>query len=481
MGDGSERGMPGEFLLLFTLLLWILFLMVYLGNRKSKLNKWFFICGFLFSIGVFKEYLYYSLFPQLMAMPMPVMSESAAETIYSVMTAVPYYFATPAMLVTGLYFSRMEKRRPGLFPWITLISFLPGIVMSIVYPITRTRYFQLNDRTYYTIISIYNVAVALTATFFFLNALIKERNPKVKRQKLAIAVLALVPSWFTIMSTIPIQLFSVEGAEKAWQGNLIIIIVLVGMYFVLVFKEGFMGSRLRHETYRWDQDEKLVEQTIDTVRHMIKNQTAKINWCAANMSSGAGEKEIQEYAGIILRATRRISDFLNISIKGGSEFKCTPEVVDVYSLLNGAAADFKKRYPNVSIRILCQQGSEVFCDETLVREVLQNLFQNSVEAMGEEGTIDVEFKERRRGFLHLKISDTGQGLPDNIRENIFLPYVSSKNGEKHWGIGLYYCQKAMAAHGGMIKADNRPGGGAVFTLYFPKKKKGMLNHGSRKI
>ena len=210
-----------------------------------------FICGFLFSIGVFKEYLYYSLFPQLMAMPMLVMSEAAAETIYSVMTAVPYYFATPAMLVTGLYFSRMEKRRPGLFPWITLISFLPGIVMSIVYPITRTRYFQLNDRTYYTIISIYNVAVALTATFFFLNALIKERNPKVKRQKLAIAVLALVPSWFTIMSTIPIQLFSVEGAEKAWQGNLIIIIVLVGMYFVLVFKEGFMGSRLRHETYRW--------------------------------------------------------------------------------------------------------------------------------------------------------------------------------------------------------------------------------------
>ena len=41
VGDGSERGMPGEFLLLFTLLLWILFLMVYLGNRKSKLNKWF--------------------------------------------------------------------------------------------------------------------------------------------------------------------------------------------------------------------------------------------------------------------------------------------------------------------------------------------------------------------------------------------------------------------------------------------------------
>ena len=101
---------------------------------------------------------------------------------------------------------------------------------------------------------------------------------------------------------------------------------------------------------------------------------------------------------------------MNISIKGGSEFKCTPEVVDVYSLLNGAAADFKKRYPNVSIRILCQQGSEVFCDETLVREVLQNLFQNSVEAMGEEGTIDVEFKERRRGFCILRYRTRDRGF-----------------------------------------------------------------------
>ncbi len=470
MGDGSERGLPGEFLLLFTLLLWFLFLMVYLGNRKSRLNKWFFICGFLFSIGVFKEYLYHSLFPSLSAASPPLLTEESAERIYSVLTAVPYYFATPAMLVTGFYFSRMEKRRPELFPWIIFLSFVPGIVMGAIYPVTRTREFQLHDKTYYTIISVYNVVMALAATFFFLNTIIKERNAKVKRQKLAIAVLALVPSWFTIMSTIPIQLFSVEGADKVWQGNLIIVIILAGMYFFLVFKDGFMGSRLRHETYKWDQEERLVGQTMDTIRHMIKNQTAKINWCAANLSSGAGENEIREYAAIILRATKRVSDFLNIDMRGGPVLKCSPESVDMEGLLNGVADDLKRQYGKVEIHISCPPSARVFCDETLIREVLQNLFQNSVEAMDEKGRIDVEFRERRRGFSCLKISDTGRGLPDSIKENIFLPYVSSKEGEEHWGIGLYYCQKAMLAHGGMIRAENRPGGGAVFTLCFPKKK-----------
>lgn len=78
MGNNTSQGLPGEFLLLFTLTLWVLFLAVYLGNRKSKINKWFFICGMLFSVGVLKEYLYYSLFPQIAETAPAVMNEETA-------------------------------------------------------------------------------------------------------------------------------------------------------------------------------------------------------------------------------------------------------------------------------------------------------------------------------------------------------------------------------------------------------------------
>ena len=97
MGNNTSQGLPGEFCCCLQLTLWVLFLAVYLGNRKSKINKWFFICGMLFSVGVLKEYLYYSLFPQIAETAPAVMNEETALCIYSVLTAVPYYFATPAL------------------------------------------------------------------------------------------------------------------------------------------------------------------------------------------------------------------------------------------------------------------------------------------------------------------------------------------------------------------------------------------------
>ena len=72
------------------------------------------------------------------------------------------------------------------------IAFVPGVIMSVVFPITQTRYFQLNDRGYYTLISVYNLTVALLGTVLFFSALAKEHNLKIKRRKLAIAILALV-------------------------------------------------------------------------------------------------------------------------------------------------------------------------------------------------------------------------------------------------------------------------------------------------
>ena len=471
--------MPGEFLLLFTLILWALFLAVYFGNRKSNINKWFFICGMLFSVGVFKEYLYYSLFPQIMEGSPAILNEEMALGIYSVLTALPYYFATPALFITGLYFNRTEERRTALFPWIKISAFIPGIILAIVYPITKTRYYQLNDKVYYTIISVYNLIVALIGTALFLSGLVKEHNPKVKRQKLAIAILALVPSWFTIMATIPVQLFAVEGAEKVWQTNIIVILVLAVIYIYLVFKEGFMGSRLRHETYRWDQDERLVGQTMYTIRHMLKNQIAKIDWCAKNISKISDDENLNEYADIIMRSTQRISDFLHVD--KGVGLTCSAQLVNVGELLESTANYFAKRYKDVEFRLEYTPDDTIFCDEDLTKEVLSNLFQNSIEAMDEKGRITAVFTEMNGRFVRLKISDTGRGLPEKIKDNIFLPYVSSKEGGEHWGMGLYYCQKAMLAHGGRIQADNGKDSGAAFTLWFPrKKKKGFIGrHGKQ--
>ena len=56
------RGFPEEILLFFTFLIWALYSLIYISSPRNKVNQWAGICGFLLSIGVLKEYLYYSRF-----------------------------------------------------------------------------------------------------------------------------------------------------------------------------------------------------------------------------------------------------------------------------------------------------------------------------------------------------------------------------------------------------------------------------------
>ena len=111
MGVGTSRGMPGTALLLFTILVWALFLLVYLSNRRNKSNQWCAFAGFCFSMGVFKEYLYFSLDPSLTA-DLSFYSPELSYHIYSVLTGVLYYLAMPCSIMFSFYFSNFDQRHP---------------------------------------------------------------------------------------------------------------------------------------------------------------------------------------------------------------------------------------------------------------------------------------------------------------------------------------------------------------------------------
>ena len=93
MPDQIQKGLPGEFLLLFTVSIWVLFFLIRLGNPQNILNRWCFISGMIFSLGVFKEYLYFTLFPWLIRAFPSVFTEEGALTVYSALTGFFYYFS----------------------------------------------------------------------------------------------------------------------------------------------------------------------------------------------------------------------------------------------------------------------------------------------------------------------------------------------------------------------------------------------------
>lgn len=105
-------------------------------------------------------------------------------------------------------------------------------------------------------------------------------------------------------------------------------------------------------------------------------------------------------------------------------------------------------------------------DRDMLEQVLINLLQNATQAM--EHTQDPQITLRaflnRRNHVVMEISDSGPGIEDHIIQQVFVPFFTTK--KQGSGVGLALTQQVMIAHGGNVKVENQPQGGACFTLTF---------------
>jgi len=104
---------------------------------------------------------------------------------------------------------------------------------------------------------------------------------------------------------------------------------------------------------------------------------------------------------------------------------------------------------------------QVQFDPVHLRQVILNIAKNGIEAMGPGGVLTIT-SGREGGRVVVRIADTGEGIPPEIREKIFQPFYSSK--PKGSGLGLAISQKIMAAHQGEITIESEPHQGARVTL-----------------
>ena len=112
------------------------------------------------------------------------------------------------------------------------------------------------------------------------------------------------------------------------------------------------------------------------------------------------------------------------------------------------------------------QSAELLTDPVQLELALLNLITNSVDAMASGGKLTVRL-ERVNERLRLEIEDTGSGVPPDLLAHIFDPWVTTKAQGKGSGLGLSIARQVVTSHGGTIRAQNRPGKGAVFTIELP--------------
>ncbi len=112
------------------------------------------------------------------------------------------------------------------------------------------------------------------------------------------------------------------------------------------------------------------------------------------------------------------------------------------------------------------QSAALLADPLQLELALLNLISNSVDAMASGGKLTVRLV-RVDDRLRLEVEDTGSGIPPELLAHIFDPWVTTKAQGNGSGLGLSIARQVIADHGGTIRADNRPGTGAVFTIDLP--------------
>lgn len=103
-------------------------------------------------------------------------------------------------------------------------------------------------------------------------------------------------------------------------------------------------------------------------------------------------------------------------------------------------------------------------DKIKLEQVVLNLLRNAKEAVGEDGRISLT-AERQKDTVIIRCQDNGCGIPEDIMDTIFDPFVTYK--ENGTGLGLSSSKQIVEAHGGTIYAESSPETGTVFTVTLP--------------
>ena len=122
---------------------------------------------------------------------------------------------------------------------------------------------------------------------------------------------------------------------------------------------------------------------------------------------------------------------------------------------------------SIALNVLCEPPTiKCIGDEKLLLQVLINLVKNAIAALVgiENPTIEIWVGQEISGKTMIKISDNGTGIPDDLLDQIFVPFYTTR--AEGWGIGLSLSRQIMQLHKGSLEAGRNPAGHTVFNLNF---------------
>jgi two-component system sensor histidine kinase PilS (NtrC family) len=217
-----------------------------------------------------------------------------------------------------------------------------------------------------------------------------------------------------------------------------------------------------------------------SLAHEIRNPLASIRSSVEQLARSARPDDDDKFlANLIVRESDRLSrllsEFLDFSRVRVTRF----DPVDLHAVTL-AAARLVREHPDAAAETeIDVRGGRAMMDgdEDLLHRVVANLLLNAVQAANGKVKIVAVTSPAHMSDLppgcvinnpvRLEIRDNGPGIPDEVRDRIFEPFVTGRSGGT--GLGLAIVQRAVEAHRGLVLVESDPARGTTFTIFFPAR------------
>ena len=222
---------------------------------------------------------------------------------------------------------------------------------------------------------------------------------------------------------------------------------------------------LREKTKKLAQAERLaaIGELSARLAHDLRNPLTVLKGVVeiARARTNSGEtrfstKQIDMMERAISRMSNQIDDVLEF-VKIQSLHTTKNSLLDSVGL---SLAKINKP-SNVKIHIP-DKGIEFVYDSDKIEIVFDNLLNNSIQAINDDGEITIRFIDLENE-VEIEVEDSGDGISDEIISKVFEPLFTTK--KKGTGLGLASCKSIVEQHGGSISVRNKP---TIFTIKLPK-------------
>ena len=269
-----------------------------------------------------------------------------------------------------------------------------------------------------------------------------------------------------------------DGVAETWIHSSATPIVVDGQIFgAIAVNTDITQSRMQEEMLRKSEKLAALGQLTSSIAHEINNPLESITNLLYLVRNSSNMDEVQQYAGLAEQELARVSEITLQTLRfHRQQSKAGPvnlaelleSIVSLYtgrSLVRGIAVE-KKITPSPAV--LCVEGE--------IRQVINNLVRNAIDATNSGGRLIVRARpgcdSKYRDGIRITIADTGEGISPHILQHLFEPFYTTKE-LTGTGLGLWVSKGIIDKHGGKICVRTRSSDshGTVFSLWLPLEAK----------